>query len=596
MKLPVLIFLFIPIFCQGQYCQPTYGKSAVVPIIDRVAIGDIDNADSGFALTLEGYSDYTSMKTELSIGETHTIIIETGDLFPHNIGVWIDCNRNGFFDDGERIDVFVIGGNNGMVKEIEFNLPDFATNGTTRLRVRAMAEPFGQWDLSMHPCLPSHDEGETEDYTVEIIGGVNGSVAISNFLAPHSGIALGEEDVSFEMINLGIIPAENMVAIFKIDNDIIFSENVPEILSPHNSMIYTFSEKYNFNNILCENISVELQWQNDGISTDNIIEKNVCNLSPINGEKIWYLHSNINGGLEPLGGDPFNSTTNEVTMNNVFGENNWQQGFFETTDINEVFSDSTCVVFLDGSFDHNTSFENMMTDTRFIIENWVAAGGKLFVNCAKESGEYFYTPVGFGGTYFTFYSVGSARPQSGHPILDGPYQPLAEDYAGFYYANSVIVGDSLSTVVFETNDEGLYNAPILQLPILAEKSWGAGKVVFGGLSPSQLVDPMQESMNLRANILAYLHDCEVVSSENERHILREVILYPNPVSTKLHIQAAPFNFDVNFIKVFSSSGSTILGNGLENNGWIDVSDLSSGVYFIELKVDDTISTGKFVKH
>ena len=597
MKLRLLLLFVYPLFCSAQYCIPTQETAAIAPVINRVAIGIIDNANSGFALTDVGYSDYTNLSTTLNLGETQTISITTADDFSHNFGVWIDYDRNGIFTDEEVIDIFELGFPNPLSKEITFELPSFATNGTTRLRVRGMLEPFGPWSLSMHPCLPSEFDGETEDYTIEITGGINGSVALSEWIEPTSKVGLGTENISVAIKNTGSITAENITANFSVNNTVVFSEIIPNALAPDGSTVFTFSDTYDFSDITCEDISVDLEWTGDQNSSDNSILKNVCRLEPINGDKVWYLHSFINGGIEPLGGDPFYSTTNEVTMNTVFGENNWQQGFFETSNMNEVFSDSTCVVFLDGSFDHTTPLENLLAVYGSQIENWVAAGGKLFINCAKETGDYFYTNVGFDDTYISFYSVAHGRLNLGHPLLEGPHQPMENDYSGFYFSNAVITGDSLSTVVFETEDEWSFNAPVLHLPILAEKSWGAGKILLGGLTPSQLVEPMASAMNLRANALEFLHDCEVIIlSEKEQLASGDLNVHPNPVNELLFIEGLESYIGHKYIRIVARSGKPVLEKELTSAVYLDISDLPDGLYFIELETSDFVKVGKFVKN
>lgn len=595
MKSPLFFFLVLPFYIQAQYCQPTQGSAAIAPVIDRVAIGSIDNANSGFGLTDIGYSDYTDMSTVLTVGETHTITIETGDFFPHNFGVWIDYDRDGEFSEEEIVDVVEIGSPNPNSKEIEFELPSFATNGMTRLRVRGMLEPFGPWSLSVDPCLPVDTDGEIEDYSVEIVGGLEGSVTMSKWLAPHSKIGIEEEIISVEIKNTGSITANNLKAVFNVNNSIVFSENIPGPIEPNSSFVFTFSEAYDFSGTSCKNVSVDLEWVLDENFSDNKLQKSICELRPLNGDKVWYLHSNINGGIEPLGGDPFFSTTNEVIMNTVF-EENWQQEYFETADINQVFSDSSCLVFLDGSFDHNQPLEDLLESHQQAIENWVASGGKLFINCAIELSHNFYVSLGFDETYLTFYQVSHARLNAGHPLLEGPHQPLEADLTGFYYSNSVIVGNDLSIVVFETDDEWSFNAPVLHLPILAEKEWGDGKVLFGGLTPSQLVAPMETSMNLRANALAYLQECEFVSSVKQEATLNEIKIHPNPVSTFLHFKELESYHDHKYLKIYNTTGQVVLEKEIEANNSINVAELPAAYYIVELRMGDLVKTGKFVKN
>ena len=43
--------------------------------------------------------------------------------------------------------------------------------------------------------------------------------------------------------------------------------------------------------------------------------------------------------------------------------------------------------------------------------------------------------------------------------------------------------------------------------MLAEKDWGAGHVIFGGMTPTFFHSPATEAYNLRTNILSYLSAC-----------------------------------------------------------------------------------------
>lgn len=86
------------------------------------------------------------------------------------------------------------------------------------------------------------------------------------------------------------------------------------------------------------------------------------------------IHSNIDGGAEALGTAPYFNTTNTTCMNAVFGEGNWTQEYFETVDPEVLFSDSSCFIFLDGSYNHIVSMEIFLNENRQLMENWVAAG------------------------------------------------------------------------------------------------------------------------------------------------------------------------------------------------------------------------------
>jgi len=47
-------------------------------------------------------------------------------------------------------------------------------------------------------------------------------------------------------------------------------------------------------------------------------------------------------------------------MNAVFGPDGWRQEYFETADVDSVFSLNACLVFLDGSYDHIDSLQKFV--------------------------------------------------------------------------------------------------------------------------------------------------------------------------------------------------------------------------------------------
>ena len=57
-------------------------------------------------------------------------------------------------------------------------------------------------------------------------------------------------------------------------------------------------------------------------------------------------------------------------------------------------------------------------------------------------------------------------------------------------------------------------------------------------------------------------------------------LYPNPVVNELNVITS--NSEFNKIKVYSLLGNTVLTSEISVNNTLDVSKLSSGVYFVEI--------------
>jgi hypothetical protein len=80
--------------------------------------------------------------------------------------------------------------------------------------------------------------------------------------------------------------------------------------------------------------------------------------------------------------EPWGQTSNVTAMNSTFGSGNWTQGTFSTSAAT-IFSSSNCFVMIEGS-QNNSGFPAFMTTNQTLIENWVAAGGKLLINAAPN--------------------------------------------------------------------------------------------------------------------------------------------------------------------------------------------------------------------
>ena len=157
------------------YCIPvldcTDGDS-----ITNVTFLDINNTST---CSLSGYGDYTNMVATVGPGNEYPISVTVGDGWDvESVSIWIDFDNNGNFDEEE---FFFIGTGSGETLTSTIAIPNDATNGDYRMRVRVVAGPgsAATWDMS---CDSDDGFGETEDYTVTVDETLNiGDHAISDF-------------------------------------------------------------------------------------------------------------------------------------------------------------------------------------------------------------------------------------------------------------------------------------------------------------------------------------------------------------------------------------------------------------------------------
>lgn len=149
--------------------------------VNRVKFGTIDNP-SGY----QNYSDFTSQVTSLERGASEALTIGTKNSYWNGnaVGVWIDWNADGDFDDtGEE--VFNLYGAGPY--ETVVSTPANAVTGVTTMRIRI---GYGSADKIV-PCGEDTYIGEVEDYSI-VISDESAPVPVAAFSASKTTVVAGE--------------------------------------------------------------------------------------------------------------------------------------------------------------------------------------------------------------------------------------------------------------------------------------------------------------------------------------------------------------------------------------------------------------------
>lgn len=317
---------------------------------------------------------------------------------------------------------------------------------------------------------------------------------------PNSGPSLtATETVTVTIKNFGTESQSGFPVNYRIIGLPIHTQTFPGTIDPGETASFTFTATAN---LIADGDYQFRAWTSlpgDDDDVNDSINKFVSNLEPITGTDAYYIYSNWTGA------EPFYSTSNSTHMDDVFGVGNWTTEYYETLDPDVVFGLGTCFVYMDGSADHADELENFFNTNQDKIQDWVASGGHLFMNAApyEDDGMNF----GFGDTHLDYwwYSSQVEAYDPGHPIWSGAFTPVATTMFGSNYGYASISGTGLTPILYDYFSPDKY--------VCAEKSWGAGDVIFGGMTVTEWHEPLLEAGNFRKNLLSYLAICTI--SDND---------------------------------------------------------------------------------
>ncbi|MBP9548253.1 MAG: hypothetical protein KBE86_03785, partial [Chitinophagales bacterium] len=326
-------------------------------------------------------------------------------------------------------------------------------------------------------------------------------IGVTALVEPGSGPSLSAtEAVTVTIENFGLNSESGFPVSYQMDGGTIHTETFVGSIASGAEANFTFTST---EDLTADGDYTFLAWTEldvDGYLGNDTLLKVVSNLLPITGTDAYYIYSNVYGGAEP-----WYTTTNSEAMNAVYGVGEWTQSFFETIDVASTFGTATCFVWLEGSDAMADELENFLNTNAEVIQNWVASGGHLFLNSAPNEGDgmsFLFDGVNLDYAWFT--STASEGDPT-HPIFDGPFTPVGDSWTGGSFGHAAISGgDTYAVIVDQFTPERV---------VLAEKNWGAGVVMFGGMTPSYFHTPLTEATNLRWNIISYLGICTLSDTD-----------------------------------------------------------------------------------
>ena len=220
-----------------------------------------------------GYSNFTDLSTDLVIGQTYDVTVTTGYGDQH-MRIWIDFNDDfNFTLDEIIVSDYVIAPGQALgsyTETFQLTIPETSVSGTHLMRIKA------NW------AAPVPDDacadtvyGETEDYTVNIIGGAQYDVGVTNITNPVTCGLTVAEMITVEIFNYG----ENDVSDFEVSYSINGGEQVFETfdgtLASAQTAEYTFETTADMSTVATlytivasTNLNDDEDLENDSFETD----------------------------------------------------------------------------------------------------------------------------------------------------------------------------------------------------------------------------------------------------------------------------------------------------------------------------------------
>lgn len=163
------------------YCSSQGGGSD--EFIENVSIGSINNTS-----TQSNYTDYTSLSTDVEVGQSYSITITNGDPnWPTDqCGIWVDWNQNENFGDDEPI---IVSGSPGVGPYTATITPPVdALPGMARMRVQII------YNATPDPCA-TFSYGEVEDYSLLVSNNFTDWLTIN----PLVGLVAGQDSTNINL-------------------------------------------------------------------------------------------------------------------------------------------------------------------------------------------------------------------------------------------------------------------------------------------------------------------------------------------------------------------------------------------------------------
>jgi subtilisin family serine protease len=249
---------------------------------------------------------------------------------------------------------------------------------------------------------------------------------------------------------------------------------------------------------------------------------------------------------------------------------------------------------------YNYTYADMDGNTTFISRGAEigASRGMLLVNAIGNSGNSAWKYLGAPADAASVFAVGAVNAietiasfSSFGPTADSRIKPDVLAHGQSVYVISHITGNPI------TSNGTSFSSPIMAGVLAC--FWQA----FPNLTNTQVMQRIRESADRYSNpheqygygLPNFETAYATVLKIEEQALIKEISIYPNPVTTTFTLKVSNYDVSGLSIQIFSIIGKKVFEKWNLKNTIIDVSELNSGIYILKILSDTQEKTMKFIK-
>jgi hypothetical protein len=589
------------------YCDPSYNQNSTWEYITNVTFSNINNSTGASS---SGYANYTSTvaAANITIGTPYTVSVSIQPDANEYIYVFIDWNQNGTLDNAGE--VYLIASNVGGYGPYTYSItpPATALTGTTRMRVMV---DWADWNVG-DPCAYWSGYGEIEDYAVN----VQSPVTITNVVVSTQGNVTpaittnggtlqmtatvlpsnASQNVTWSIINVtglatisasGLITAQGNGTVWAKATSV--ADNTKK-----DSMLVTLS------NQIVPITSLTVTTQSGVPATINTPQGTLQLVSTILPS---YANQNVNWTITPVTGDATINSSGLVT--GISDGTVWAKA----TSVEDPSKKDSLLIILSNQTPPPTGI--IVRTVGNVPATITTNGGTLDLEAeiipsfAQQDVIWSITPV-----------TGLANIASNgvvYALDNGTVWAKATSVRDANIKDSILVTISGQFIVINSlkvntvgNVPALIhgNTPLKMVATITpfnadrEVNWsivpvsgnatissnGVVTPTSNGIIYAKAVSVTQPNMmdSMRIVITNYYTDIASIEENN-------IEVYPNPIINEINIVINDITNDKTSVNIYNTLGQLIISENIKSNHKkINTSNLSNGVYIIELKNDNKI--------